>query len=209
VNVRETRKLLVVAVLTGAASAVQAGIIYQTGFGAPDFTSGPVTGQDGWTGDGAIQAGIVISGSQAMEAFADGGSFDIIAIDNATFPSAIEAIAFASLTDATSFVGNLTISQVPEPAALPLAVKPCRSGEQFAGVLPRLRSDGVPGSSLLPPSAPGRAWTIARGQAVTRIARADSGAALPGGPISRKRRRAGFHADNWRALPRWSVEASG
>jgi hypothetical protein len=52
------------------AGAARADTLYQTGFESPTFAAGAINGQDGWSGNGMIQAGTVKSGSQAL--FTDG-----------------------------------------------------------------------------------------------------------------------------------------
>jgi hypothetical protein len=62
------------AVLFGALLSVLSGVaqttvIYQTGFEAPIFHTGQLSGQSGWSGTtvGTVESGITYSGTQAVE----------------------------------------------------------------------------------------------------------------------------------------------
>lgn len=72
---RVIRPLMLLCLALLGASTAHAGMAYQTGFESPSFTAGPVAGQDGWVGDGAIQTGVVASGSQAFHLGADVDGF--------------------------------------------------------------------------------------------------------------------------------------
>jgi PEP-CTERM motif len=58
-----------------AATSVQAGVIYSTGFEPPAFVPGPINGQDGWSGAGEIQGAVVYSGTQALHIDASTSEF--------------------------------------------------------------------------------------------------------------------------------------
>jgi len=41
-------------------------VVYASGFEQPTFVTGPINGQDGWSGSGDIQSAVVQSGNQAL-----------------------------------------------------------------------------------------------------------------------------------------------
>jgi PEP-CTERM motif len=59
--------LLVGVTLSALATGAQAATIFSTGFEPPDFTTGPLAGQQGWTGSGGtVETGTVFAGVQAV-----------------------------------------------------------------------------------------------------------------------------------------------
>jgi hypothetical protein len=69
------------AALLAGSGAARAGILYQTGFEAPTYTTGELLGQDGWStavpGTAQVQTTTVLSGTQALE----------VDLTSATFPA--------------------------------------------------------------------------------------------------------------------------
>jgi hypothetical protein len=61
--------LLIGVTLTAVATGAQAATIFSTGFEPPDFTTGPLAGQQGWVGvgvAGTVETGTVFAGVQAV-----------------------------------------------------------------------------------------------------------------------------------------------
>jgi PEP-CTERM motif len=59
--------LLIGMTLSAVATGAQAATIFSTGFEPPDFTTGPLAGQQGWTGvGGTVETGTVFAGVQAV-----------------------------------------------------------------------------------------------------------------------------------------------
>ena len=59
--------LLIGMTLSAVATGAQAATIFSTGFEPPDFTTGPLAGQQGWTGSGGtVETGTVFAGVQAV-----------------------------------------------------------------------------------------------------------------------------------------------
>jgi hypothetical protein len=59
--------LLIGVTLSAVATGAQAATIFSTGFEPPDFTTGPLAGQQGWTGvGGTVETGTVFAGVQAV-----------------------------------------------------------------------------------------------------------------------------------------------
>jgi hypothetical protein len=82
--------LLIGVTLSALATGAQAATIFSTGFEPPDFTTGPLAGQQGWIGvgaGGAVETGTVFAGVQAV-GFDTTGGVDTDALNEVGVPTA-------------------------------------------------------------------------------------------------------------------------
>jgi hypothetical protein len=74
--------LLIGVTLSAVATGAQAATIFSTGFEPPDFTTGPLAGQQGWSAiggaGGTVETGTVFAGVQAV-------GFDTTGVSTETF----------------------------------------------------------------------------------------------------------------------------
>lgn len=66
---------IVAAAISVLATESNAALIYSTGFEPPTYTTGSLSGQDGWTGFASVQSTSAASGNQALQIHYTGSTF--------------------------------------------------------------------------------------------------------------------------------------